>query len=74
MHTLFMREHNRIARYLKKLNPHWKGDVIYSEARKIVGAKMQHITYNVRNQVFSLLGILFSLNILLYEILILTNF
>jgi peroxidase len=45
MHTLWMREHNRIARKLKSLNPHWDGDMVYHEARKIVGASMQHITY-----------------------------
>ena len=47
MHTLWMREHNRVARYLRKVNPHWEGDMLYSEARKIVGAQMQHITYTV---------------------------
>ncbi|CAH2303261.1 peroxidasin homolog [Pelobates cultripes] len=45
MHTLWFREHNRIADQLLKLNPHWSGDRIYHEARKLVGAQMQHITY-----------------------------
>lgn len=45
MHTLWMREHNRIARELKALNPQWNGETIFHESRKIVGAIMQHITY-----------------------------
>uniref|UniRef100_A0A673VDL4 Lactoperoxidase n=1 Tax=Suricata suricatta TaxID=37032 RepID=A0A673VDL4_SURSU len=45
MHTLWFREHNRVATELLALNPHWDGDTIYHEARKIVGAQMQHITY-----------------------------
>lgn len=45
MHTLFMREHNRIAGELHQINPTWNGDTLYHEARKIVGAQMQHITY-----------------------------
>lgn len=46
MHTVWFREHNRIATELLKLNPHWDGETIYHEARKIVGAQMQHITYS----------------------------
>lgn len=45
MHTLWFREHNRVAAELLSLNPHWDGDTIYHEARKIVGAQVQHITY-----------------------------
>ncbi|GIY20735.1 peroxidasin [Caerostris darwini] len=46
MHTLWMREHNRIAKELFNYNRHWDNDKIYHEARKIVGAIMQHITYS----------------------------
>uniref|UniRef100_A0A336M809 CSON013346 protein n=1 Tax=Culicoides sonorensis TaxID=179676 RepID=A0A336M809_CULSO len=45
MHTIWLREHNRIATELKEHNPHWDGDTLYQEARKIVGAMMQHVTY-----------------------------
>ncbi|XP_066271799.1 peroxidasin-like [Branchiostoma lanceolatum] len=44
-HTIWVREHNRLARELKRINPHWDGEKIYQEARKIVGAMMQHITF-----------------------------
>lgn len=44
-HTIFIREHNRIAKKLKSMNGNWDGEIIYHETRKIVGAMMQHITY-----------------------------
>ncbi|XP_062542992.1 peroxidasin [Armigeres subalbatus] len=45
MHTIWFREHNRVAQEFKRINPHWDGDKIYFESRKVVGAMMQHITY-----------------------------
>lgn len=46
MHTLFVREHNRLARLLRFFRPHLSGDEIYARARRIVGAEMQAITFN----------------------------
>ncbi|KAK2837242.1 hypothetical protein Q5P01_014454 [Channa striata] len=45
LHTLLMREHNRLARALAKLNPDWNGDRIYQEARKIMGGYFQVLTF-----------------------------
>ena len=45
MHTIWMREHNRIARALMRLNPCWSDERLYQETRKIVGAMQQVISY-----------------------------
>ena len=55
MHTLFMLEHNRIARelqlqpvmqkYLKKLPLDEQDEVVYQEARRLLAATHQAITY-----------------------------
>lgn len=46
IHTLFMREHNRIALELRNRNPSWTNDVIFQEARRITIAELQNICYN----------------------------
>uniref|UniRef100_UPI001868E668 peroxidase family protein n=1 Tax=Luteolibacter marinus TaxID=2776705 RepID=UPI001868E668 len=45
MHTLFLREHNHWAREFRDANPDAAEDETYEFARMIVGAEMQHITY-----------------------------
>ncbi len=46
MHTLFVREHNRLSAEIGARYPDLTGNEIYEMARKIVGAQMQAITYN----------------------------
>ena len=46
LHTIWVREHNRMARKLKQINTEWNGEKVFQETRKILGAMMQHITYN----------------------------
>lgn len=45
LHTLFVREHNRLATRIHRRRPKLDGDQIYQRARRIVGAQLQYITY-----------------------------
>ncbi|XP_062372124.1 myeloperoxidase-like isoform X2 [Sardina pilchardus] len=45
IHTLFLREHNRLARALRQLNPLWSSETLYQETRKILGGYHQVIVY-----------------------------
>ncbi|KAL1456925.1 hypothetical protein WDU94_001611, partial [Cyamophila willieti] len=46
MQTMWLREHNRMAKELRDINPHWDGETLFHETKKIIGAMMQHITYS----------------------------
>jgi hypothetical protein len=46
MHLIWARHHNYLCDGLAKENPDWDDEKLFQEARKILGAQMQHITYN----------------------------
>ena len=45
LHTLFVREHNRLAGKIALANQGWSDEQIYQKARKIMGAEIQVITF-----------------------------
>ena len=44
-HTVWVREHNRLAAGLALANPAWGEEELFQEARNILVAELQHITY-----------------------------
>ena len=46
IHTIFMREHNRIVTELAQINPHWNDEQLFQNGRRIMSAEFQHMTYN----------------------------
>src|SRR5260221_13769217 len=46
LQILFVREHNYQVDRLHELHPNWSGDQLYQNARAIVTAEIEHITYD----------------------------
>ncbi|CAL1265686.1 unnamed protein product [Larinioides sclopetarius] len=45
IHGVMLREHNRLADRLSSLNPGWSDEILFREARRLLCAQLQHITY-----------------------------
>lgn len=46
LHVIWLRQHNRLVNKLKHINPHWNGDRLYEEAKRILVAQTQKVTYD----------------------------
>lgn len=46
LHTIWLREHNRVAKELVRQMPGRSDEFYFQQARRIVIAELQHITYN----------------------------
>ena len=45
LHTLWVREHNRLAREYRNENPFENDETIYEHSRRMLIAQWQHVTY-----------------------------
>jgi len=45
IHTVWLREHNKLVTELHARNPHWDDELLYRHARRILSSVTQHITY-----------------------------
>jgi len=46
LHTLLVREHNHVAEGLRRSHPGWSAERTFQEARRVVVAEVQHLTYS----------------------------
>lgn len=46
LHTILLKEHNRIADEMSTLNQKWSDTTLFYETRRAIIAQIQHITYN----------------------------
>lgn len=52
LHTIWLREHNRVAQHLVRLIPNRTDEFYFQEAGRIVIAEYQHITFTEFQPVF----------------------
>ncbi len=45
MHILFVREHNRLCEQFPDEHPQWDDEILYQNARRMIGAYLQKITF-----------------------------
>ncbi|CAL1528659.1 unnamed protein product [Lymnaea stagnalis] len=65
LHTMFLRYHNKICDRLKPIHGDWSDEILYQEARRLVIAVIQRITYDefmvqILGQAASKYGLLFG--------------
>jgi len=48
LQVIFLREHNRLAQALSRLNPTWNDETLYQEARRIAIAEVSQISKKLR--------------------------
>ena len=46
IHTLWMREHNRVAKEMAEANPGFSDEELFQESRRMVAAQLQNIVYD----------------------------
>lgn len=67
MHTLWHREHNRLAEELHKINPKWTDEILFQESRRILIAELQHIIYTEFLPLLLGLNSFFLLSVLFFQ-------